>query len=511
MSRTKASFSHLPLSLFEGRLAQKLRFHIFHFHFLRDASHKSFVFTSSTCRLWGKSCTKASFSHLPLSLFEGCLAQKLRFHIFHLQIVREVSHEINFWKLADARTPVLCKTKCVLEDGCIGKLFRFPAGGCGTRSVIGTDHGRIGAAVELTVQASFSQLQKSSTFTFRGKSRTKASFHIPLLISGDGSSRWFCREKGSTEYKSILERGPPKCTTKWKSLEPTQNGCPLQKTKIIKNHQIRAVYTINFQKKLPDSRCRKCPREALWDILNPVFCRETIRNPCCGLRTLVFSPPRLFAWHVLACPSSSMRTIRPWCCHYLAAIVDEFGHDALMCTALITPSTYCISHIKIVQTCSKNIKRSYQSKMIKKHMCIARWKLSADFLNFGVGDFPFKIPFTKCFNCFNIVLFCFGAEIRFSSCNFWHHCAKRLVCVCVCVPSEQTQNFVGTLSIYYISSSILKQGVPGVPGGSVTNEDTYLPAQDPWKRTCGTVVAHLGAYKSQLVATIVPYIFIILN
>ena len=65
----------------------------------------------------------------------------------------------------------------------------FPAGGCGTRSVIGTDHGRIGAAVELKVQASFSQLQTSSTFTFRGKSRTKASFHIPLLISGDGSSR----------------------------------------------------------------------------------------------------------------------------------------------------------------------------------------------------------------------------------------------------------------------------------------------------------------------------------
>ena len=70
MSRTKASFSHLPLSLFEGRLARKLRFisfshllqlsdvggrlarqlrlHIFHFQFLRDVSHEGFVFTAST-------------------------------------------------------------------------------------------------------------------------------------------------------------------------------------------------------------------------------------------------------------------------------------------------------------------------------------------------------------------------------------------------------------------------------------------------------------------------------
>ena len=38
----------------------------------------------------------------------------------------------------------------------------------------------------------------------------------------------------------------------------------------------------------------------------------------------------------------------------------------------------------------------------------------------------------------------------------------------------------------------------------MTNEDTS-PGQV--KRTCGTVVAHLGAYKSQLVATIVPYIY----
>ena len=38
------------------------------------------------------------------------------------------------------------------------------------------------------------------------------------------------------------------------------------------------------------------------------------------------------------------------------------------------------------------------------------------------------------------------------------------------------------------------------------------PPRDLCKRTCGTLVVHLGAFKSQLVTTIVPYIYIfILN
>ena len=47
-SPTNASFSHLQLSLFEGCLARKLCFHIFNFHFWRDVSHESFVFAVST-------------------------------------------------------------------------------------------------------------------------------------------------------------------------------------------------------------------------------------------------------------------------------------------------------------------------------------------------------------------------------------------------------------------------------------------------------------------------------
>ena len=45
-TRAKTSFSHLQFSLFEGHLARKLHFHIFHCHSLRDVWHESFVFTS---------------------------------------------------------------------------------------------------------------------------------------------------------------------------------------------------------------------------------------------------------------------------------------------------------------------------------------------------------------------------------------------------------------------------------------------------------------------------------
>ena len=47
----------------------------------KKVSHESFAFASSTFRFWGSSHTKATFSHLPLSLFEETLARKLRFHI----------------------------------------------------------------------------------------------------------------------------------------------------------------------------------------------------------------------------------------------------------------------------------------------------------------------------------------------------------------------------------------------------------------------------------------------
>ena len=82
-SRTKASFSHLQLALFEGSLAPKLRFHISHFHFVREVLQERIVFTSSTITFWGKSRTKASFSHLQLSRFEGSFTGNICFHMFN--------------------------------------------------------------------------------------------------------------------------------------------------------------------------------------------------------------------------------------------------------------------------------------------------------------------------------------------------------------------------------------------------------------------------------------------
>ena len=90
MPHTKASFSHRLLSLVERCLARKLHFHIFHFQILKDVPHESFVFTSSTITCGEMSRTKSSFSHLPLSLLEGSLARKLRFRIFRFQILRQI-------------------------------------------------------------------------------------------------------------------------------------------------------------------------------------------------------------------------------------------------------------------------------------------------------------------------------------------------------------------------------------------------------------------------------------
>ena len=116
MSRTKASFSHLPLSDFEGCPARKLRFHIVYYHLWRDVSHESFVFTSSTFRFWRMSRTKASFSHRLLSLVERCLARNLRYHIFHFHFWKDVSHESfvfassasRFWGKSPLRVFLLC-------------------------------------------------------------------------------------------------------------------------------------------------------------------------------------------------------------------------------------------------------------------------------------------------------------------------------------------------------------------------------------------------------------------
>ena len=65
----------------------------------------------------------------------------------------------------------------------------------------------------------YEELAPTTYCKTKKRTLTVPALFIPLLISGEGADRWFCREKGSTEYKSIQENGS-KCTTKYKSKEP---------------------------------------------------------------------------------------------------------------------------------------------------------------------------------------------------------------------------------------------------------------------------------------------------
>ena len=164
-----------------------------------------------------------------------------------------------------------------------------------------------------------------------------------MLLPGD-----FIEKKG-LQNTSPSMREPPNALQNGSLWNPKWLPTTKYKTKISTNHQIRAVYKI-YSKKVAPSRRRKCPKQTVWDMLNPAFCRETIRNPCCGLRTPVISPPRLFLWHVLACPSTSMKTFRPWDCHYLAAVADEFPK---MCMVLIiVPIYFLIFQLLVWCSCS---------------------------------------------------------------------------------------------------------------------------------------------------------------
>ena len=92
--RLQASFSQFEFSKFDGSLAPKLRFPVFHFHFLREVSNESFVFTSSTCRFWGKCRTKDSFSYLPLACrYWRKSRTKASFSHLQLSLLADVSHE----------------------------------------------------------------------------------------------------------------------------------------------------------------------------------------------------------------------------------------------------------------------------------------------------------------------------------------------------------------------------------------------------------------------------------
>ena len=207
-SRTKASFSHLPLSDFEGHLARKLHFHIFHFQILRDVSHESFIFTCAifrswrtsrtisfvftfaTFRFWGTSRTKASFSHVPFSDFEGCLARKPRFHICHFQILRDVSHESFIFTSATFRFWGMSRTKASFShvpfsdfEGSLARKLHFHI--CHFQILRDVSHESFIFTCAIfrswRTSRTISFVFTFATFRFWGMSRTKASFsHVPF-------------------------------------------------------------------------------------------------------------------------------------------------------------------------------------------------------------------------------------------------------------------------------------------------------------------------------------------
>ena len=178
MSRTRASFSHLQLLVFEGRLARKLRFHIFSFQVLRDVSYESFAFTSSAFTFWGplRVVSRDSFVFAS-STYTFC----------------EVLHECGL-KIAGARNAVFCRTKRVSEDGWGRFAARRLRGSLGCTGIM------VGSAPQWNCRfrRRFAQLEPkkmmevlegftSSTFRFWGKEKLR--FHIFNFLFFWGKSR----------------------------------------------------------------------------------------------------------------------------------------------------------------------------------------------------------------------------------------------------------------------------------------------------------------------------------
>ena len=66
-----------------------------------------------------------------------------------------------------------------------------------------------------------------------------------------------------------------------------------------------------------------------------------------------------------------MKTFRPWDCHYLATIVDEFGHNAYMCIIWITLSKY-------IEIYSSNMFEKHQKVRWYKIFCVYKRKIRTE-------------------------------------------------------------------------------------------------------------------------------------
>ena len=112
----------------------------------------------------------------------------------------------------------------------------------------------------------------------------------------------------------------PKCTTKWKSMEPKADAhykiqnwhhSKLGNMGLLQNRLEQIISLrggVNVQKRL----CMIC--YMICSIQFNLFCRGTFRNPCC---IPGFFLPRFLSCHVLACPSTTVKALWPWDFHCL--------------------------------------------------------------------------------------------------------------------------------------------------------------------------------------------------
>ena len=133
-----------------------------------EVSHKSFVFTSSTFSLWGESRTKASLSHLQLSLVEGSLARKLRFHIF------------NLWREIKSRTKAsFSHLQLSLFEGRLARDASLRDSGC-TKCCVLQVKTCLGRWMGKLVRAAVARRSRRWSWSFSDRRRTSWQFRLHL-------------------------------------------------------------------------------------------------------------------------------------------------------------------------------------------------------------------------------------------------------------------------------------------------------------------------------------------
>ena len=153
---------------------------------LKDVSQERIRFSHfQPCRLSREvSHESFAFSHLQLSDFEGCLARKLRFHIFNVQILRQSRTKVLCFAGSSACLGRLCEGKSCPAESFVFTSFSLGSESLKDRPRSGSSHfSQASASLDfegcLARKLCFHSLQLAD---FERCLRTKASFsHLPAF------------------------------------------------------------------------------------------------------------------------------------------------------------------------------------------------------------------------------------------------------------------------------------------------------------------------------------------